>query len=223
MDLNSIQSLANPNGNQQPGGNKRKERGNNHKVGKNNNKSKDGTNNDRSNNNVGEGKKEKWKVKFPCKIYKYDHLTHLCPKIEESSRLLSQSPAVLTNPFSHNHHMTLGSFNARNSSSGSQTPSTHEGRGNICVNMLNSHIDVATRYCDYGSSQTFIGIDSPPPLETNLQIEKSKPLPYIPKGVLKLSTHNPNSKSSHNYSIIKDLGQTPCTMSALEVLHTCPS
>jgi hypothetical protein len=51
---------------------------------KNNNKYKDDTNNDRSNNNVGEGMKEKQKVKFPCKLCKDDHLTHLCPKNEES-------------------------------------------------------------------------------------------------------------------------------------------
>ena len=90
MDVHSIQSLANPNGNQKLGGNRRKGKGNNSKGGKNNNKAKDDTNNDRSNNNAGEGKKEKWKVKFPCKICKDDHLTHLCPKIKEASRLLSQ-------------------------------------------------------------------------------------------------------------------------------------
>jgi hypothetical protein len=67
-----------------------KGRGNNHKGGKNNNKAKDDTNNDRSNINAGEGKKEKGKVNFPCKLCKYDHLTHLCPKIEEASRILSQ-------------------------------------------------------------------------------------------------------------------------------------
>jgi hypothetical protein len=70
--------------------NRRKGRGNNRKGGKNNNKAKDDTNNDRLNNNASEGKKEKWKVKFPCKLCKDDHLTNLCPKIKESSRLLSQ-------------------------------------------------------------------------------------------------------------------------------------
>jgi hypothetical protein len=97
--VHSVQSSTNPNGNQQLGGNRKKGRGNNRKGGRNNNKAKDNTNNDRSNNNVGEGKKEKWKVKFPCKLCKDDHLTHLCPKLEEASRLLSQPPTVLTNPF----------------------------------------------------------------------------------------------------------------------------
>jgi hypothetical protein len=68
VDVISIQLSTNPNGNQQPGGNIKKGRCNNHKGGKNNNKSKDDSNNDRLNNNVGEGKKEKQKVKFPCKI-----------------------------------------------------------------------------------------------------------------------------------------------------------
>jgi hypothetical protein len=39
--------------------------------------------------------------------------------------------------------------------------------------MVKSQIDVATRSHDYGSSQTVIGPESPPPLETPLQIEKS--------------------------------------------------
>jgi hypothetical protein len=86
-DVHSVQSSTNPNGNQQPGGNKRKGRGSNRKGGKNSNKPKDNGNNEKSNNNAGEGKKEKRKVKFPCKICTDDHLTHLCPKIVEVVRL----------------------------------------------------------------------------------------------------------------------------------------
>jgi hypothetical protein len=58
---------------------------------------------------------------------------------------------------------------------------------------------------------------------TNLQIEKPEPQPHISKGVLKRSTHNPNARAAHNYSIVEDLGQTPYAMSALEVLQMCPS
>jgi hypothetical protein len=58
----------------------------------------------------------------------------------------------------------------------------------------------------------------PPPMEMTLQIEKPEPPPHIPKGVLKHSTHNPNARATHNYSIVDDLGQTPCANSALEVL-----
>jgi hypothetical protein len=45
----------------------------------------------------------------------------------------------------------------------------------------------------------------------------------IPKGLLKHSTHNPNDRVTQNYSIVEDLGQTLCLMSALEVLQTFPS
>jgi hypothetical protein len=82
-----VQSSKNPNGNQQLGENKKKGR-NNCKGGKNNNKPKDNGNNEKMNNNAGEGKRERCKVKFPCNICTDDHLTHLCPKLAESSRLL---------------------------------------------------------------------------------------------------------------------------------------
>jgi hypothetical protein len=55
VDVQSVQSLANPNGNQKPGRNKKKG-SNNRKGGKNCNKPKDNGNNERKNNNVGEGK-----------------------------------------------------------------------------------------------------------------------------------------------------------------------
>jgi hypothetical protein len=87
-DVHSVQSLKNPNGDQQPDGNKRKGR-NNRKGGKNNNKPKVNDNNGMQNDNAGEGKKEKRKVNFPCKLCTHDHLTHLCPKLMEAARLLN--------------------------------------------------------------------------------------------------------------------------------------
>jgi hypothetical protein len=89
--------------------------------------------------------------------------------------------------------------------------------------MIKSQVNVATRSRDYGSSWDFPSLESPPPLKMPLQIKKLEPPPRIPKGVLKFSTHNPNARAAQNYSIIEDLGQTPCAMSALEVLQTCPS
>ena len=53
-------------------------------------------------------------------------------------------------------------------------------------------------------------------------MDKHEALPHIPKGVLKHSGHNTNARSAQNYSVVEDLGQTPCAMSALEVLQTCP-
>jgi hypothetical protein len=43
------------------------------------------------------------------------------------------------------------------------------------------------------------------------------------KGLLKHSTHNPNARAAQNYSIVEDMGKTPCAMSTLEVLQMCPS
>jgi hypothetical protein len=79
-DVRSVQSSTSPNGRQQPGGSKKKGHNNNRRGGKNNNKPKDNGNNEKMNNNVGEGKKERRKVKFPCKLCTYDHLTHFIPQ-----------------------------------------------------------------------------------------------------------------------------------------------
>ena len=49
-------------------------------------------------------------------------------------------------------------------------------------------------------------------------MDKPKSPPRIPKGVLKRSGHNPNAQDAQNYSVVEDLGQNPCVMSALEVL-----
>ena len=53
--------------------------------------------------------------------------------------------------------------------------------------------------------------------------DKPEAAPRIPKGVLKCLGHNPNARATQNYSVVKDLGHTPCAMSALEVLQICPS
>jgi hypothetical protein len=222
-DVHSVQSSKNPNGDQQLDGNKRKGR-NNRKGGKNNNnKPKDKDNNGKHNDNAGEGRKEKRKVKFPCKLCTDDHLTHLCPKLAEAARLLNLPPAVLTNPFPHNQHLASSSSSTGNAPGGSQNPPSQDG-DRVCINMVDAKIDIATRSRDYSSSKASTSLEAPPPPpEMNLQIEKPEPPPRIPKGVLKRSTHNPNARAAQNYSIVEDLGQTPCAMSALEVLQTCPS
>ena len=89
--------------------------------------------------------------------------------------------------------------------------------------MVKYEVNVGTRSRNYISPHTIPGLESPPPLETPLQIKKLEPPPHIPKGVLKFSTHNPNVRAAQNYSIVEDLGQTSCVMLALEVLQTCPS
>jgi hypothetical protein len=46
---------------------------------------------------------------------------------------------------------------------------------------------------------------------------------HIPKGAFKKASHNSNARVAQNYSVVEDLAQTPCTMSALEVLQSFPS
>jgi hypothetical protein len=167
----------------------------------NNNKSKDNNNNDKSNNNVGVGKKEKRKVKFPCKICKDDHLTHLCPKIEEAFRLIVKQPIVMTNPFPHNQNMTSGTSNTKNASRGSQNPLAHDG-GHLFFNMVKCEIILATQSRHYGSSQLVLGPEPPPPLETPLKIDNPEPQPCISKGVLKRSSHSINARTTQYYLII---------------------
>ena len=38
--------------------------------------------------------------------------------------------------------------------------------------------------------------------------------------MLSKSKHNPNAREAQNYSIVEDLAQAPCAMSALEVLQS---
>jgi hypothetical protein len=154
-------------------------------------------------------------VKFPCKICTDDHLTHFFPELAEALRLLYLPPSVLTNPFPHNQHMASSSSNAENVAGGSQNPSLQDGNC-LCINMVDEKINVATQSRDYISSQDNPGLESPPPpLKRNLYIEKPEPPPCILKGVLRLSTHNRNSRATQNYFIVEVLGQKPCEMLAL--------
>ena len=80
----SVQS-SDQKGNQQPGRNRKKGK-NNRKGG---NRNENSNNNDKNSYNAGGGKQTKHKVKFPCKLCKDDHLTYLCPRINEASRFLA--------------------------------------------------------------------------------------------------------------------------------------
>ncbi len=46
-------------------------------------------------------------------------------------------------------------------------------------------------------------------------------IPQMLKGSTKCVTINPNARATQNYSIVEDLAQSPCAMSALEVLQSC--
>ena len=80
---------------------------------------------------LGGDKQYKCKVKFPCKLCKDDHLTHLCPHIDESSRFIAQGPAVLTNPLPHNQNMNSRTHDQYG---GDQDP-PEASSGHGCINM----------------------------------------------------------------------------------------
>jgi hypothetical protein len=141
-DVHSVQSSTNPNGKKKPGGNKKKGH-NNRKGVKNGNKPKENGNNEKMNDNVGEGKQEIRKVKFPCNICIDDHLTHLCHKLAEAASLLSLPPVVLTNPFPDNQYMASSSSNAENAAGGGQNPPLQDG-GRLCINMVDEKVNVTT-------------------------------------------------------------------------------
>lgn len=91
------------------------------------------------NKNVEGAKDEKRKAKFPCKLCGDDHLTHQCPKMEETQRLIKlqqQHPVVLKNPFPQGQKMQVGSstFNPQ----GGTSSAPLSGGSFSFVNMLNS-------------------------------------------------------------------------------------
>ena len=98
-----VVQASNQKGNQQPRRNRKKGKNNNNKKG--GYKNENANNNDKNNKNAGGDKKTKRKVKFPCKLCKDDHLTYLCPRMDEASKFIAQGPAVLKNPLPHNQNM----------------------------------------------------------------------------------------------------------------------
>ena len=141
LSINAVQS-SEPKRNQQSDG---KKKGRNNKK-----KGKNGKGNaNKTNERVGEGQKEKKKVKFPCKLCAGDHLTHLCPKIQDAQRLLSQqgsssSQAVLTNPFPQGQQLIAGA----NQNPGASSGGPQEGEIPSNIFMMSAHVDVATRSRD---------------------------------------------------------------------------
>jgi hypothetical protein len=119
-DVHSVQS-TNPKGNQQT-------------KGKRKSKNKKGKGDKKVVNNVGKGKNEKRKVKFLCKIFIDDHLTHQCPQLEEAQKLLAQQqPTCANQPFSTRENLTQASSstNAPGGNQGAPMPNANNGATNI--------------------------------------------------------------------------------------------
>ena len=91
--------------------------------------------------------------------------------------------------------------------------------------MMEADVSIQTRAKNYEAFGNEPKGKEPLATSTNpLQIER--PTSYLvlhpPKDSIKHATHNPNAKAAQNYSIIEDLAQAPCAMSALEVLQSFP-
>jgi hypothetical protein len=134
-----------------------------------------------------------------------------------------QQPVVLTNPFQHGKNLTQASTSAEG---GSQGPSPSSNNpASVNVYMMKGDAFISTRAHDYSKPSTSEkGKEAELP-SLPLQIEKTlgETMTRIPKGAFKKASHNPNARAAQNYSVVEDLSQTPCAMSALEVLQSFPS
>jgi hypothetical protein len=88
------------------------------------------------------------------------------------------------------------------------------------VYMMKGDSYISTRAHDYGMSNTYEKSKEVknPPLPLDIEKTLGETMTHILKGVFKKYSHNTNARATHKYSMVKDLSQTPCAMSSLEVL-----
>ena len=160
----------------------------------------------------------KRKHKYPCLICDEDHYTKDCPRRSEVSRLLKgapRPPAMLKEPFPSQQTQMVVDPSQPSSSFGSQV---------FMAGTIPIH--VTTRAKDYPSQagkEPEVPSSAPPSSSGPLHIERpsTETIPRPPpKGVLRKSSYNPNSRAAQHYSIVEDLAQAPSAMSALEVLQS---
>jgi hypothetical protein len=208
-EVHSVQT-TNPKANQQPEGKKKQRK-----------KSKGDK---KPNDKAGEGTTEKRKARYPCNLCAEDHPTHLCPRLAEAQKFVTQhQQAVLTNPFQHGQNLTQASASMEKGSHENCPPQNASSSANVY--MMKSDAFIANRAHDYSkSSASDKGKEAEIP-SLPLQIEKmlGETMTRIPKGAFKRASHNPTARATQNYSVVKDLSQTPCAMSSLEVLQSCPA
>jgi hypothetical protein len=153
-----------------------------------------------------------------------DHPTHLCPRFAEAQKFVTQQQqAVLTNPFQHGKNFTQASISTEGGSQETCPPPNNPSSANVY--MVRGDAFISTRAHDYSKPSTSEkGKEADLP-SLPLEIEKTlgETMTHIPKGAFKKSSHNPNGRATQNYSVVEDLSQTPCAMSALEILQSCPA
>lgn len=222
FEVNAVQSTPS----QQPGG-KKKER----------NKPKKNNNNEQPKNQpqtTATGKQPQWKQKFPCLICGDDHYTQYCPHHDEVAKIFkgNSQPVVLTQPFPQQQSLVAQTPNP----GGYSNQSHDEASASAHIYMFNG-INLTTRATTYdtpikpdkpkttnGSSPNPLPSSVSPPSASPpygpLQIEKPSfnSILHPPKSTIWKSTFNPSLRAAQNYNIVEYLAQSPCAMSALEVL-----
>jgi hypothetical protein len=153
-----------------------------------------------------------------------DHPTHLCPRLAEAQKFVTQQQqAVLTNPFQHVKNLTQASTSIEGGSQENFPPPNNLSSANVY--MVKSDAFITTRAHDYSKPSVYEkGKEAEIP-SLPLQIENmlGETMTRIPKGAFKRASHNPNARAAQNYSVVEYLSQTPCAMSALEVLQSFPA
>jgi hypothetical protein len=153
-----------------------------------------------------------------------DHLTHLCPRLAEAQKFVTQQQqAVLTNPFQHGQNLTQASASTEGGNQENCPPPNNPSSANVY--MVRGDAFILTRAHDYSKPSTSEKGKKDDLPSLPLQIEKTlgETMTRIPKGAFKKDAHNPNARAAQNYSVVEDLSQTPCAMSSLEVLQSCSS
>jgi hypothetical protein len=89
------------------------------------------------------------------------------------------------------------------------------------VYMVRGDAFIMTRAHDYSKPRTSEKGQEADLPSLLLQIEKTlgETMTCIPKGAFKKYSHSPNVRAAQNYFVVEDLSETPCAMSALEVLQ----
>ena len=138
------------------------------------------------------------------------------------------TPAMLINPFPAQHQQLVAQVPTQQPATQSVAAPSGAGSSSVHIMMANA-VDLATRAKNYekqpeGEPPTHVGSPSLPQSNGPLTFEKTTfEAPSHPsKGTLRC-THNLNACAAQHYSIVEDLAQASCAMSALEVLQSCPS
>jgi hypothetical protein len=148
-------------------------------------------------NNAGEGTTEKWKARYPCNLCAEDHPTHLCPRLAEAQKFVTQQQqVVLTNPFQHGQNLTQASTSAKGGSHETCPPPNNASSTNVY--MVRGDDLITTRVHDYSKPSASEKDKEAEIPSLPLQIEKTlgETMTHIPKGAFKRASHNPNARAA---------------------------